>query len=84
MAMAGTAAAARSVQTMSRRCEVNFVAMAEKDMEKAINIGEAIIACGGGTVTDESRQQLKDVMAGKLTVDDAVAQIKREYGAAGT
>lgn len=82
--MAGTAVAARRAQAMSRRCEVNFVAMDEKDVEKAINIGEAIIACGGGTVTDESRQQLKDVMSGKLTVDDAIAQIKRKYGAAGT
>lgn len=56
--------------------------MNEKDMARSINIGEAVIACGGGIVTESSRQQLKDVISGTLTVDEAIAQVKREYGAA--
>lgn len=54
--------------------------MDEKDIEKALNHMEAAIACGGGTVTDESRQLARDIMSGRLTVEDAIRQVKQEYG----
>lgn len=57
--------------------------MTEKEKAEAMNHIEAIIACGGGKMTDACRQDALDVLEGRMSADQVVERIKEKYGMEG-
>lgn len=55
--------------------------MTEK--ERAFNNIEAAIACGGGKMTDQMRQDFDDVWSGRKTTDQIRDEIKAKYANGG-
>lgn len=54
--------------------------MTEAEKANIMNITEAVIACGGGTMTPDSKRRVMDVLDGKMSEEEAIAQLKAEYG----